>query len=64
MLTRGVHEIRVEYFQGPRFTVALVLSIAGPGETWRIFNMNDFKPPKDPDQWETGKLLDLLPPTL
>ncbi len=62
-LTRGVHEIKVEYFQGPRFTVALVLSVAGPGEPWRIFNMNDFKPPKDPETWESGKLLETLPPT-
>ena len=28
-LSQGVHEIRVEYFQGPRFTVALVLAVAG-----------------------------------
>jgi hypothetical protein len=62
-LTRGVHEIKVEYFQGPRSTVALVLSVAGPGEPWRIFNMSNFKPPKDPEQWETGKLLEVLPST-
>ena len=55
-LSRGVHEITVDYFQGPRFTVALVLSVAPPGEGWRIFNMADFKPPKDPDEWHKGKI--------
>ena len=55
-LTRGVHEIEVQYFQGPRFTVALVLAIAPPGEAWRIFDMRDFKPPKDPEEWTKGKI--------
>jgi hypothetical protein len=59
MLTRGVHDIKVEYFQGPRFTVALVLAVAPPGEPWRIFNMNDFKPPKDPQEWNKGKISDI-----
>jgi hypothetical protein len=49
-LTRGIHEIKVQYFQGPRFTVALVLAVSSPSEPWRIFNMNDFKPPNDPEQ--------------
>lgn len=40
----GIHRIRVSYFQGPRFQVALVLKVAGPGEDWRIFNTNEFKP--------------------
>ena len=43
-LTRGVHDIKIEYFQGPRFSVALVMAIAPPDEGWRIFNMHDFKP--------------------
>jgi hypothetical protein len=55
-LTRGVHDIRIEYFQGPRFTVALVLAIAPPGEPWRIFHMHDFKPPKDPEEWKEGRI--------
>jgi len=58
-LTRGVHEIKVQYFQGPRFTVALVLAIARADEPWRIFNMNDFKPPKDLGEWEKGQTLDV-----
>lgn len=43
-LSKGVHSIRVSYFQGPRFQVALVLKVAGPGEALRIFNTNEFKP--------------------
>src|SRR5580704_15930666 len=30
-LAGGVHGIRVSYFQGPKFQIALVLRIAGPG---------------------------------
>ena len=62
-LTRGVHEIKVEYYQGPRFTVALVLAVSPPGEPWRIFNMNDFKPPNDPDQLQKGEISDIRPTT-
>jgi hypothetical protein len=46
-LTRGVHRIRVSYFQGPRITVALVLRIGCPGEEYRVFSTNEFKPPPD-----------------
>ena len=62
-LTRGVHEIKVEYYQGPRFTVALVLAVAPPGQPWRIFNTNDFKPPNDPDQLQKGEVSDIRPNT-
>ncbi|HEY9141722.1 MAG TPA: PA14 domain-containing protein [Bryobacteraceae bacterium] len=62
-LTRGVHDIKIEYFQGPRFTVALVLAISPPGEAWRIFNTNDFKPPNDPDQLQKGEISDIRPTT-
>jgi hypothetical protein len=55
-LTRGIHEIKVEYFQGPRFTVALVLAVSPPSEPWRIFSMNDFKPPNDSDKLEKGEI--------
>jgi PA14 domain len=44
-LIHGVHEIRVSYFQGPRFHVALVLKMAAPGEELRIFNTDEMKPP-------------------
>jgi hypothetical protein len=63
-LTRGSHSIAVDYFQGPRFTVALVLAIARPGEPWRPFNTNEFKPPKDPAEWRQGKISEIKPQTL
>jgi hypothetical protein len=50
-LHRGVHEIRISYFQGPRFHVALVLKVAGPGEPFRVFDTNEFKPPPNPEDW-------------
>jgi hypothetical protein len=54
-LARGFHRLRVPYFQGPRETVALVLQIAGPGETFRVFSTDEFKPPASPDDWaQTG----------
>lgn len=46
-LPKGVHSIRVSYFQGPRYEVALVLKIAAPGELLHIFNTNELKPPPD-----------------
>lgn len=60
--TRGVHRVDVEYFQGPRFTVALVLAIAPPGQAWRILNTDDFKPPNDPQEWTPGQIKVLKPP--
>jgi hypothetical protein len=59
LLSRGVHAIRVAYFQGPRFNVALVLAIGAPGAAWRIFNVDDFPPPKDPGEWVEGKISDV-----
>lgn len=46
-LARGVHRIRVAYFQGPRFEVALILRIARRGQNFRVFNTDNFKPPPD-----------------
>lgn len=37
-LTRGQHAIRVDYYQGPRVTVALQLFIKPPGGTEEVFN--------------------------
>lgn len=62
MLNGGVHRIRVSYFQGPRDCLALVLLIAGPEGKWRIFNMEEFKPPADPEQWKYSSLTDLTVP--
>lgn len=50
-LEGGLHRIRVSYFQGPRFQVALVLRVARPGEEWRVFSTDEFKPPPDPSTW-------------
>ena len=47
-LTHGVHEIRVSYFQGPRYQVALVLKIAPPGLPLRIFSTDELKPTTSP----------------
>ena len=44
---RGVHTIRVSYFQGPRYQVALILAVGKLGEPWRIFDTRDFLPPAD-----------------
>jgi hypothetical protein len=46
-LAGGLHRIEVGYFQGPRFAVALVLKVMRPGERWRIFQVDEFKPPPD-----------------
>jgi hypothetical protein len=46
-LSHGVHRIRIAYFQGPRFEVALILKIAQRGQKFRVFNTEDFKPPPD-----------------
>jgi hypothetical protein len=50
-LDGGIHSIRVPYFQGIRYRVALVLKIAGPGQDFRIFSTEEFKPPADPETW-------------
>jgi PA14 domain len=56
-LAGGIHELRVEYFQGPRFEVALILQIAAAGEPFRVFSTDEFKPPANPDDWK-------FPPTV
>ncbi|MBL8177862.1 MAG: beta-glucosidase [Bryobacterales bacterium] len=55
-LSRGVHRIRVAYYQGPAFAVALVLAIARPESPWKIFHTDDYLPPKDPAQWTEGRI--------
>jgi len=50
-LAGGIHRIRVSYFQGPKDRLALVLRVAGPGEEFRIFSTEEFKPPPDPATW-------------
>ncbi len=50
-LAGGVHSLRVSYFQGPRFQVALQLKIAATGQELRVFSTDEFKPPPNPEQW-------------
>jgi fibro-slime domain-containing protein len=50
-LSGGIHRIRVAYFQGPKWQVALVLKVAGPGEQLRIFSTDEFRPPPNPELW-------------
>ena len=51
-LKEGVHSVRVSYFQGPRFHVALVLRVWPPGEKFfRLFDLDEFKPPADATGW-------------
>jgi len=54
-LSGGIHTIRVSYFQGPRFHLALILEIAEGGEGrahWRVFGTSEFKPPANPETWQ------------
>jgi hypothetical protein len=51
-LGTGIHRIRVPYYQGPKWEVALVLKVAGPGDSaLRLFNTEEFKPPADFKDW-------------
>jgi hypothetical protein len=52
----GMHAIRVSYFQGPRYHVALVLRVAGPKDKMlHIFHTDEFKPPADAPDWNRKK---------
>lgn len=55
-LTRGVHRLRVSYFQGPGDTVALVVAVAKPDAPWKILDLRDFLPPADPGLWREGEI--------
>jgi len=50
-LAGGLHRIRVSYFQGPKFQIALVLKVARAGEEPRVFSTDEFKPPPNPESW-------------
>jgi len=43
-LERGLHKIRVSYFQGPREDVALVLHVGKANDIYNPFDMKDFQP--------------------
>jgi len=54
-LSGGIHRIRLSYFQGPRYLVALVLEVSAPDDDdLRVFSTNDFKPPPHPEDWKYG----------
>jgi len=54
-LSGGLHSIRLSYFQGPGYELALMLSVSGPGNRkLRPFNTDDFKPPSSLDDWKYG----------
>ena len=48
----GVHRIQVQYFQGPRDCIALILAVAGPDGPWRVFSTDYFRPPSNPEDWK------------
>lgn len=43
-LKAGVHRLRVAYFQGPRFHLALRLLVASPGQKFEVFDTERFGP--------------------
>jgi hypothetical protein len=51
-LKAGMHRIRVSYFQGPAFAVALVLNAARPGEKLHAFHLDQFLPPPGHQDWK------------
>ncbi len=42
-----LHSIRVTYFQGPKYELALILAVSPPKGKWRIFSMSDYVPAGD-----------------
>jgi hypothetical protein len=54
-MSGGLHRIRVSYFQGPKYAIALLLKVAGPGQELRVFSTDEFKPPPDPGEWRFPK---------
>lgn len=46
--------MRVTYFQGPPDMLGLMLLVAKPGEEFHVFSTNEFKPPRNPEDWRVG----------
>lgn len=61
-LAGGIHQIRVSYFQGPRFHVALVLQIAAPDQELTVFSTDEYKPPPNPETWRFNNVADPAKP--
>jgi hypothetical protein len=59
-LEGGIHNIRVSYFQGRRYRLALILKVkAASEESWKIFSTEDYRPPAHPEDWRFGAEKDL-----
>jgi outer membrane protein OmpA-like peptidoglycan-associated protein len=43
-LTKGLHKMRLSYFQGPREMIALVMEVAREGESYHTFETKNFAP--------------------
>jgi len=50
-LKSGVHRVNVRYFQGPGDGVALILNVVAPGDDWRPFDLDRFRPPPGHEKW-------------
>jgi hypothetical protein len=59
LFSRGAHRIRVSYYQGPGYAVALVLAVSPPHAPYKIFHTDDFLPPKDPATWVEGTITNI-----
>jgi hypothetical protein len=47
-LSEGLHTMRVSYFQGPRYDIALVMAISEPDQQkFFVFNIDRYQPPPD-----------------
>ena len=44
-LTKGMHRMRVPYYQGPRDAVELVLTVHPPHGKWHLFDIRDYRLP-------------------
>jgi hypothetical protein len=48
ILTAGLHDLRIDYFQGPRYHLELIFEVQRPSvKRFQIFNTDDFKPPSN-----------------
>ncbi len=63
VLSRGVHHIRLSYFQGPRFQIALTLEVRTPNGDFRAFSTEEFRPPYNAEDWKADGLDDLKSPS-
>jgi outer membrane protein OmpA-like peptidoglycan-associated protein len=45
-MVKGLHRIHVQYYQGPRFHIALVLEISETGDEYKVFRISDYMPAK------------------